>query len=549
MERNGAKVLVECLKKEGVKQIFGIPGAKIDPVFDALVDDGPPLIVCRHEQNAAFMAGAIGRLTGKPGVCLTTSGPGTSNLVTGLATANSEGDPVVAVSGAVPRNMKLKRTHQGLDSVALMKPVTKYSAEIDAAENIPEAVANAFRTSVSGRHGASFISIPYDVALERTSVEPLQPRKISLGSASPEAIEEAAALIKKAKLPCVLMGENASRIDVAPATRKWLAKIGIPIVGTFQSAGIVPREIAHCYIGRVGLFKNQPGDKLLNASDLVIAIGYDPIEYDPVVWNSKFDRNILHIDVRKAEIDRCYEPTIELVGDVGLTLDALSAKLSPRPEVLTDPRVVSLKKELETWHYRPMPEKGGRVHPLNLVIALREMLPGDATVICDVGSLYIWMGRHFLCHEPRHLLFSNGQQTLGVALPWAIAASIVRPKQKIISMSGDGGFLFSAMELETAVRLKSNFVHLVWRDGSYDMVKIQQILKYGRATGVEFGEPDIIGYAKSFGAAGFKITSKEEIVPVMKRALDTDGPVLIDVPVDYSDNIKLCRDLREEEHQ
>ena len=542
---NGARLLVKCLEAQGVKYIFGIPGAKIDPVFDALVDGGPELVLCHHEQNAAFMAAAIGRLTGRPGVCLATSGPGTSNLVTGLATATSEGDPVIAIVGTVPRAMRLKRTHQGLDGAEMMKPVTNFSAEIEAAANIPETIANAFRASVWGwgRGGASFISLPYDVQLESSDREPLQAPMPVYGPALDTAMAKAVHLIGNARLPVLLLGLNASWPPATAAVRRWLKAIPMPVVGTFQAAGVIPRDLLHCFVGRVGLFHNQPGDRLLEAADLVISIGFDPVEYDPMTWNIS-RKSIIHMDIYRADIDNYYAPAVELVGNIPRTLDALSALIGGRTGGLDDPLVVSLQEERKRDYRRPTKLIPGRIHPLDLIHELRHMVGDDVTVICDVGSLYVWMGRYFQSYEPRRLLFSNGQQTLGVALPWAIATSLVRPGEKIVSMSGDGGFLFSAMELATAVRLKSDIVHLVWRDGSYDMVKIQQMKKYGRESGVSFSNVDIVRFAESFGAAGLRITAREEIVPVLKKALEMSGPVLVDIPIDYSDNHELCSDLR-----
>lgn len=545
-EKNGAQLLVECLASQGVQYIFGIPGAKIDPVFDALVDGGPQLVLCHHEQNAAFMAAVIGRLTGRPGVCLATSGPGTSNLVTGLATATSEGDPVIAIVGTVDRSMRLKRTHQSLKGSEMMRLVTNFSAEVETADNIPETVANAFRASAwgSGRGGSSFISLPSDVQLEKTLMEPITTPMPVYGPALDSAIAKAARLISGAKLPVMLLGLNASWPPATAAVRRWLAENPMPVVGTFQAAGVISRDLLNCFVGRVGLFHNQPGDRLLEAADLVISVGFDPVEYDPHTWNSSRKAKIIHMDIYRADIDTCYAPTVELVGDIGRTLDVLAKMLDGKPGGLGNPLVEVLQEERKKEYRRSTNPAPGRIHPLDLIHELRHLIGDDVTVICDVGSLYVWMGRYFQSYEPRRLLFSNGQQTLGVALPWAIATCLVRPGEKVVSMSGDGGFLFSATELATAVRLKLNFVHLIWRDGSFDMVKIQQVKKYGRESGVSFGDYDVIRFAESFGASGLQITSKEEIVPVLKRALDMSGPVLVDIPIDYTDNHELCKDLR-----
>ncbi|GAB4252726.1 MAG: acetolactate synthase AlsS [Candidatus Methylacidiphilales bacterium] len=541
----GAELLVRCLEAHGVSHIFGIPGAKVDAVFDVLVDHGPKLVLCRHEQNAAFMAGAVGRLTGRPGVCLATSGPGSSNLVTGLATATTEGDPVVAMGGAVTRAELLKQTHQSMDTVNLFRPVTKFSAEIDAPETIPEVVANAFRAAVAPRSGAAFLSLPKDVLTDLTTAPVLLPTgPMRWGAPDAAAVVEAAALLNQAKRPVVLAGMGASEPSAAAALRRLLAKVNLPVVNTFEGAGVVSRELLHCFHGRIGLFRNQPGDLLLEGADVVLTIGFDPVEYDPVSWNGKKALKIIHLDARPADMDHSYRPEVELLGSLPAGLDALAAALSPVYQLASDRLAAELRAELERERNAAWAKNGTPVHPLRLVRELRKFLDDSVTVICDVGSIYIWMARYFECCEPRRLLFSNGQQTLGVALPWAIATSLVRPGEKIVSMSGDGGFLFSAMELETAVRLKCPFVHLVWRDGSFDMVKIQQLMKYGRESGVALGTPDLVKFAESFGATGMRINSPDEIVPVMRRAMEIDGPVLVDVPVDYRDNPALCAEMK-----
>jgi acetolactate synthase I/II/III large subunit len=536
----GAGLLVQSLEAQGVEYVFGIPGAKIDQVFDALLDSRIKTVVCRHEQNAAFIAAGIGRMTGKAGVALVTSGPGCSNLVTGLATATSEGDPVVAIGGAVASAMRLKQVHQGMDTVNLFRPITKYSVEIDAPDSVAEVVANAFRTAESGRPGAAFISAPADIMsapVEAQVLTPVAPEP--LGPADPAAIAAAAALINRGKRPVLLLGLLASEAQAAQAARALLARTQLPVVCTYQGAGVVPREFFHCFGGRVGLFHNQLADKLLDEADVVVTVGYYPMEYEPGLWNRGRRRSIVHIDCSPAAVDRDYRPQVELRGNIAATLAALTAQLRPRDTATGTARLTEIAREREMFAARAAAANGAPIHPTRLVLELQKLLRDDMTLCLDMGSFHIWLARHLYSFRPRQLLFTNGQQTLGVGLPWAIAACLVRPGEKAISISGDGGFLFSAMELETAVRLKCNLVHLVWIDGSYDMVKFQQMAKYGRAAGVDFGPVDIVRYAEAFGAHGLKIDSADEIAPTLKRALEMQGPVLIAVPVDYRDNQKL----------
>ena len=542
-EKFGADLIVDSLINHKVDYVFGIPGAKIDRVFDTLEDKGPQLIVARHEQNAAFMAQGIGRITGEPGVVIATSGPGASNLATGLVTATAEGDPVLALAGQVKRADLLKRAHQSMDNAALFKPITKYSVEVQDGNTLSEIIANAYRHAKSGMSGASFISIPQDVVDSQVRVEAIKPlTDPQLGSSSVADINYLAQAIKNAVLPVLLLGNGASSAKVTASIRQLLEQVQLPVVETFQGAGIVSRELEEAtFFGRVGLFRNQPGDMLLKKSDLVIAIGYDPIEYEARNWNAEISARVIVIDIEPAEIDTYFQPERELIGDIANTLDLLLPAINgyQLPEGSREYlQVLHNKMAGDVKFDRSQIEKG-RLHPLDIVEVLQENTTDDMTVTVDVGTHYIWMARYFKSYEPRHLLFSNGMQTLGVALPWAISAALVRPNTKIISVSGDGGFLFSAQELETAVRLQLPIVHLIWNDGHYNMVEFQEEMKYGRSSGVDFGAVDFVKYAESFGAKGFRATSPVELTQLLKKALMEKGPVIIDVPVDYRDSSTL----------
>jgi len=543
--RSVAQVLVENLEAQGVKYVFGIPGAKIDKVFDALNDSSQiKTIVCRHEQNAAFIAGGIGRLTGKAGVVLVTSGPGCSNLVTGLMTANTEGDPIVALGGAVPLVERLKQTHQSVDTVNLFRPVTKFSAEVDSPHTISEVFAQAFRSAESHRPGAAFISLPSDIINASTDAETMAPiNPVMLGSAAQRSIEKAAQLINEATKPILLLGLLASQPNNAQAIKELLGKSKIAVVSSFQAAGVISRDLLACFAGRVGLFHNQPADEILDQSDLVVTIGYDPVEYDPILWNHKRERPLIHIDTLACDADEDYRPQIELVGDIAATLSELKVLLQPRESTGHEQLMQKIAEERTQLSVLAAKKNGYPVHPLRIVHELQEILSDDVTLCVDVGSFYIWIARYLYSFRARQILTSNGQQTLGVGLPWAIAASLARPGDKVISVSGDGGFLFSAMELETAVRLKCNLVHIVWIDGTYNMVEFQAVSKYGRAAAVEFGPVDIVEYARAFGAHGFHIHSADDLRPTLRQAMALEGPVLIGIQVDYSENMRLMEAL------
>lgn len=561
MDQNqtGATLFAACLVNQGVKQIFAIPGAKIDALFNALEDTDIELILCRHEQNAVFMAAAYGRLTGSPGVVLVTSGPGVSNLTTGLLTATTEGDPVIAIGGNVARSMRFKQSHQSADNAELLKQVTKSSIEILVPHNIPEVIENAFRLSMKPRSGGCFISLPQDVLNESTSVQPLDKtptifsearNSLYLQSSVTAASSIVASKITEAKCPVLLLGEEASRYDVTEAVRSLLRHHEISCVGTYQAAGCISKELLHLFAGRVGLFRNQPGDELLSKSDLIITVGYNPVEYDPEVWHTDMTKPIIHIDYNPCDVHLTYMPVIECLGDIALNLKQIQAMLPKKSNLYNQSYIDAQRNKIKQELVLDKNASGPLIHPLRFIRELREAITDNTLVISDIGSHYMWLARYLWVYEPRRLLFSNGQQTLGVALPWAIGAHFMSMGSKsidnIISISGDGGFLFSAMELETAVRVGANFTHFVWCDGSYNMVKEQQLMKYNRASAVDFGYVDITKFAESFGAHGFLLDKADNLGAILHEANSIKGPVLVEVPIDYSDNANLFKDLYED---
>jgi acetolactate synthase I/II/III large subunit len=546
--KTGADVVVETLEAHGVTHVFGVPGAKIDKVFDRLRDSKIKTVVCRHEQNAAFIAGGIGRMTGKAGVALVTSGPGVSNLATGLVTANSEGDPLIALGGAAAVADRLKSVHQNLDSVSLCKPVTKYSAGIDSPVATAEVLSAAFRAAESDRPGAAFVSLPMDIMTGAANCKPIRlTTPVAQGAAAKRSLSDAARLIDSAKSPVILLGLMASKPKFSAAIGNLLGTATFPVVGTFQAAGAISREEFPYFGGRVGQIANQPADALLDSGDLIITIGYDAVEYWPSHWNKGKSRPIIHIDVVPANIENDYFPAVELVGDIGETLEALAPLLNRSQLADESARLLQMiGQDRQRLIAEAAKKSGVPIHPLRLVSELQKILTPDVTVCSDMGSFSMYLSRYLFSFRARQFLITNGQQTLGVALPWAIAATIVRPHEKVLSISGDGGFLFSANELETAVRLNSHIVHMIWIDGHYDMVGTQERLKYGRTSGVDFGPVDYVKYAEAFGASAFQIHRPDQIAPTLKKAFDTPGPVLVGVHVDYRDNGRLFEDVHEE---
>lgn len=548
---HGADIVIDSLRKHGVNLVFGIPGAKIDRLFEGLdgqdSEDAPKLIVTRHEQNAAFMAQAYGRLTGKTGVAITTSGPGVGNLATGIMTANAEGDPMLAIGGQVQRKDLHRATHQSTPSTEIMAPITQYSAEIQDPNNISEIMANAFEASQDARKGAAFVSLPQDVDDAEVTEKPLPIYETpKMGPADPNDLQKLVELIKNSKMPVILVGQRGADEEITTALRKLLSDYSLPVVETYQAAGVVSRDLEQqSYFGRIGLFRNQVGDQLLQQSDLVIAVGYDPIEYEPRNWNKEGNLRIVNLDTLPAQIDNHYTPIMQLVGNITTSLTELDKLLKgyEYPLAATE-QLAKYKQELDQDKKIQVPASNDASHPLAVVHAIQENVTDDMHVALDVGSHYIWMARHFRCYQPRHLLISNGMQTLGVGLPWAMVAAMLYPEHKSVAVCGDGGFLFSGAELATAVQHHLNVVTIVWNDGGhYDMVKFQEEMKYSQAAGVKFGNVDIVKYAESFGATGLRVNKPADLTNVLSQAFNIDGPVVVDVPVDYSNNKELAANL------
>ena len=556
MATETVQIVIDSLLAAGVKYVFGVPGAKIDSVFDAL-NDHPEikLVVCRHEQNAAFMAAAIGKITGRPGVCIATSGPGTSNLVTGLVTATDEGAPMVAIVGSVKRSQALKRTHQSLRGVELLGPVTKKVAAAVIEDQVAEIMLDAFRVASAHPQGATAVSLPIDImtrSVSKSTIPAFPPKMFSppkYGPAPDKDLDAAIELIQAAKAPVLFLGMRASDPAVVETVHAFLRKHPIPVIETFQAAGAISEELAHLFYGRVGLFRNQPGDKLIDQSDLVVTVGFDPAEYDPDLWNTTRGFDIVHLDIMAADYGFYYAPKLELVGSITENISILTAKLTSTARLQETDHAKAILAEARAWetNQNALLQADGLVHPLYFIRLLQQFLSTSTTVISDVGSVYIWLCRHFYSYQPKTFLTSNVQQTLGVALPWAIGASLCQTpapcSRKVVSVSGDGGFMFSSQELATAVQMGCNITHFIWNDGKYNMVEFQEEDKYGRSAGVDLGGVDFVKYAEAFGAKGLRATSSADLDSVMKEALDYQGVCVVDVSIDYSHNHELMKQV------
>ncbi|KAK9384313.1 thiamine diphosphate-binding protein [Lipomyces mesembrius] len=555
--RNCANIVVDSLYNAGVRLVFGIPGAKVDAIFDALLDHPDiRMIVCRHEQNAVFMASAVGRITGCPGVCIATSGPGASNLTTGLATATTEGDPVVAIIGSVSRLQSTKRTHQSMRALDVLNPICKGTIGIEVEDQVAEVMLDAFRVATSYPRGATVVSLPLDIAKSVSNIPAFPSASFRLPDLGPSplpCIESVAHLIEEARLPVLFLGMRSTAPHVVAAIRNFLRLHPMPVVETFQAAGAVSMDLVNLFYGRVGLFRNQPGDKLLAKSDLVLTVGYDPTEYDANLWNVNGKLRIVHIDYQSCDFGFHYRPIVELIGSIEQNITYLAKNIKDVASQSESDVCRVLYQEFHSWRKTAIPkERSGPVKPLHFISCLQRYVSSTTRVTCDVGTVYIYMMRYYFAYEPSMFLTSNGQQTLGVGLPWAIAASLVQDppcSKKVISLSGDGGFMFSSQELSTAVQLKCNITHFIWNDGHYNMVEFQEELKYGRSSGIALGGVDFVRFAEAFNARGFRIRSGDELESVMREALAYEGVSIVDVLIDYSRNQDLANHIIPEEYE
>ncbi len=535
-----AELFIKCLENEGVEYIFGIPGEENLDVMDALLNSKIQFITCRHEQGAAFMADVYGRLTGRAGVCMATLGPGATNLITGVADANMDHAPVVAIAGQAPTYRLHKESHQVLDLNKIFQPITKYSSQILEAETIPEVVRKAFKLSQAEKSGATFIEFPENIAKLSTDAQPLQFKTPSSPEPALKRIKRAIEIIANAKNPIILAGNGVIRADASPQLAAFAEQLNIPVANTFMAKGVIPFKHPMA-LGSVGL---QAQDHVLfgfTQADLIICIGYDLVEYHPHLWHPSNDRTIIHIDASPAEVDANYTIEVGVIGDIKLSLARIAEQLTPRDGHPLRPLRTALINEMNQ-HAK---DECIPLKPQKIIWDLRTALALQDTVICDVGAHKMWMARMFRCENPNTCIISNGFASMGIAVPGAIAAKLAHPDKKVVAVTGDAGFLMNSQEIETAIRLKISMVILIWNDGAYGLIEWKQMTQFGRTSNVHFSNPDFVKYAEAFGAKGYRIESAKQLVPTLKRALADNTVSIIDCPVDYSENIKLTEQLGE----
>lgn len=551
-------LFIRCLEAEGVEYIFGIPGEETSDLIMSLLDSKIKFVLVRHEQAAAFMADMYGRLTQKVGVCLSTLGPGATNLTTGVANANMDRSPILVITGQTDTDFLHKESHQNMDAVAMFKPITKWRWSIRNADSIPEIVRRAFKIALEEKAGAVHLELPQDIAKMESDIKPIKTQQVFRSRPNEELIEKAAKLILESKTPILLVGNGCIRGRPSLYVRKFVEKTGICSMNTFMAKGVISDK-SDRHLHTIGIREADHASIAMREADLVIAIGYDLVEYSPKHWNGSLDKKIIHIDFTPAESDTYYPPTIEIAADIEYTMYAILGEIerirkqdeteeekqrqyriphSDPPELFK-----TIKREIVWRLERYKNDFSYPIKPEKLVLDVRDALDESDIVISDVGVHKLWIAKIYNTYTPNTCIVPNGFCSMGFALPAAIAAQLVDPSHKIVVMCGDGGFLMNVQEIETAVRLRLPIIVIVWCDYDYGMISLKQIYEFGRSAFTKFNNPNFVKLAESFGAIGYNVRSTEEFSKVLEKAkVSKSSPVIISIDVDYSRNRLLLDD-------
>ena len=535
-----SELFVKCLENEGVEYIFGVPGEENIDVMDALVDSPITFVTTRHEQGAAFIADVFGRLTGRAGVCLSTLGPGATNLVTGVADANMDRAPLVAIAGQGSTDRMHKESHQILDLVSLFEPITKYSAQIREPEIIPEIVRKSFKIAETEKPGCSYIDFPDNIAeMDLPDMVPLKKQSPVKPIAPSGPCSHASEIIANAKAPIIMVGNGVIRNRASEELVKFAEALNIPVATTFMAKGSIPSS-HRLSLGAIGLKGKDYVGFGVEAADLVICIGVDMVEYHPRLWNPKCDKRILHIDENPAEVDQYYILEYGVLGDIKDTLGRISVAMTAHPDSVIHKLPAIIKQEAAEFSE----DQGFPIKPQKILWDLRQVLAPEDIIISDVGAHKMWIARLYQAETPNSCIISNGFAAMGIALPGAIAAKLAYPDRKAVAVCGDGGFMMNNQEIDTALRLGLDFVILIINDSKYGLIEWHQDQHFGRNTGIDFVNPDFVKFAESFGAKGYRVTSADNLIPTLKEALNDGTVSIIDCPVDYSENMKLTHKLK-----
>jgi acetolactate synthase-1/2/3 large subunit len=531
-----SELFVECLEAEGVEYIFGLPGEENIELLNTLFTSKIKFILTHDERWAAFMANAYGRLSGRPGVCLSTLGPGATNLVTGIADALLDFSPMVAITAQVELSKIYKESHQHIDILSAYKPITKWNARIERPETIPELVRKAFKAASIEKPGPSHIEFPEDIASAEIKASPLSHEPVRYPEPAEDSVSKAVSMIRDARMPFVLAGNGVIRGKATKELRDFVSRTKIGVTTTFMGIGVLPFD-DECFISTVGLQSRDYISCGLEMADLIIAIGYDPVEFNPYYWNPDGRKNIIHIDFTPSEVDSYYS-ALELIGDIKKTLSMITERIGFEKNIS-----YYHKLKLYAEHALHFSTTGFPLKPLRVVNDIRKALGKSDILISDVGAHKIWIARFYPAYEENTVIISNGLASMGFAIPAAISAKLLYPEKKVVVGVGDGGFLMSMCEINTAIRIGLNFVCLIFNDGGYGLIEWKERMIYKRDFFVRFNNPDFVKLAESFGAKGYRVTSEDELLPILKDAIMQDVPAIIDCPVDYSENLRLSEKL------
>ncbi|NVK54112.1 MAG: acetolactate synthase large subunit [Alteromonadaceae bacterium] len=535
-------LFVRALEAEGVEYIFGIPGEENLDLLESLRDSSIKLVLTRHEQGAGFMAATYGRLTGKVGVCLATLGPGATNLVTPAAYAQLGAMPMLMITGQKPIKTSKQGRFQVVDVVDMMRPITKYTTQIVSGERIPSVIRESFRLAAEERPGATHIEIPEDIARETTTVPLLKQSRSRRPVAEEKAVEQAKTMIEAATSPLLLIGAGANRKLTAKMLRRFVDHTGIPFVTTQMGKGVL-NESDPLFVGNTALSDGDFVHKAIERADLIINVGHDVVEKPPFFMHHD-NQQVIHINFESAAVDPVYFPQLEVVGDIANSVWQINERLTPQDHWKRD-----FYKDVHDAYvkHRKASDSDDRfpVLPERLVNEVRAVMPDDGVVALDNGVYKIWFARNYPAYGPNTLLLDNALASMGAGLPSAMAAKLVYPDKPVMAVCGDGGFMMNSQEIETAVRLNLHVVVLILRDDAYGMIKWKQAHMEFDNFGLDYGNPDFVEYANSYGARGHRVTAIDELAPLMQDCLQTPGVHVIDCPVDYSQNDKtLNQDIR-----
>jgi acetolactate synthase-1/2/3 large subunit len=538
--RKASDVFVDCLVAEGVRYVFGIPGEETLDLNESLADSPIEFVAVRHEQGGAYMADMYGRLTGIPGVCLGTLGPGATNLVTGVADAYLDHAPLIALTGQGDLERMHKDSHQYIDTVSMFRPITKWNARIQSPAIVPEAVRKAFRVARAQKPGPTHLELPEDVMEAPLDAAPLPVRHdIRRPMPSDAELEHAAELIRDAEAPIVLAGNGLVRVGASPALREFARATGIPVAETFMGKGLLDYEDEH-FVGTVGLQSRDYALAGFEEADLVITAGYDLVEHAPSHWNPNRDKQIVCIDTVSPEVDENYMTEVDLIGDMASILEWLAETL---PGARQPPVTSRLNDIVMSYFQGARDDDSFPAQPPRALWEIRQALGREDMLISDVGLHKLWIARMFPAHEPNTVMIANGLAGMGIAVPTAIAAKLVHPERKVVTVNGDGGFLMNVQELETAKRLGTATVNIIWENGQFGSIVWKQDKKFGRHFGVDFTNPDFVALGESFGLPAWRCESIDDFSEYLGRALDLDVPSLIVLPIDYSLDVTISEEL------